>query len=74
MSEMAWLNIDLPLKTCTYHGSKGCQFVFEKSETNFKGLEEIKRDGGWMEFSNLLAALRFHDENFHRFKFINHCQ
>ena len=70
---MAWLNIDLPLETCTYHGGQGCPYVFEKSETNLKGLEDIKRDGGWKEFPNYLAAWRFHNENFGRFKFINHC-
>ena len=70
---MAWINIDKPLKTCTYHSEDSCRHVMDKGETPHKGLDALKRDGGWIEFSSYLEARKFYSDHFPSFKFINHC-
>ncbi len=70
---MPWLNVDIPLRSCTYHSDEGCRFVMDKSGTALKGIDEFKRDGGWMEFGSQLEARRFFKEHFGDFKLINHC-
>ena len=67
---MAWANIDIPTKSFTIHRDEGCRHVFEKDETPLKGLEELKRDGGWIQFEKHLEASQFHSEHFKQFKFI----
>ena len=71
---MAWMNVDIPLKSCTYHGDDSCRFVFDKGETEFKGIGSLKRDGGWLKFDKYYSASQFHKEHFSHFKLINHCR
>jgi hypothetical protein len=47
-----------------------CRHVSEKSGTFLKGLDELKRDGGWMEFGKYFEARRFFSEHFQKFKFV----
>ena len=70
---MAWMNVDKPLKSCTYHSDEGCTYILKKGETSLKGVDELKRDGGWIEFSSYLEARKFYSEHFPSFKLINHC-
>lgn len=44
---MVWMNIDKPIKKCTIHQDSSCTYVKNKKETQYKGIEELKRDGGW---------------------------
>ncbi len=74
VGSMAWMNIDLPLKSCTFHGADACRFVMDKGETSHKGVEDLRRDGGWMQFDRYLQAWYFYREHFGNFKFINHCK
>lgn len=39
-----WVNVDKPTKTCTIH-VRGCKYENRKSETKYKGIGELKRDG-----------------------------
>ena len=51
---MFWVNVDKPTKTCTIH-NEGCQYILT-SETPFKGIGELKRDGGWLSFTFIREA------------------
>ena len=70
---MAWLDVDIPIKLCTYHSDEGCKYVLEKEEMKHKGVGEIKKDGGWVHFESLMAANRYHDEKYPEFAFFQHC-
>jgi hypothetical protein len=70
---MPWLNVDIPLRSCTYHSDECCRFVMDKGETALKGIDELKRDGGWMEFGIQLEARKFFKEYLGNFNLINHC-
>jgi len=50
---MLWLNIDKPTKTITVHSVETCRHVQNRHETKLKGIDWMKRDGGWMECENL---------------------
>lgn len=50
-----WVNVDKPTKTCTKHVS-GCTYEIGKRETKYKGIGNLKRDGGWLPFDSLKAA------------------
>jgi len=54
---MFWLNIDLPTQTATLH--KGDCIHADPKPTEFKGINEMKRDGGWFNFDSVGAAMRF---------------
>lgn len=50
---MVIVNIDKPLKSLTAHTNPDCTFVTRyMAETPYKGLGEIKRDGGWLQFDS----------------------
>ena len=53
---MIWVNVDKPTKKLTIHTDPSCEYVLNKRETNCKGIEEMKRDGGWVSFDNLEKA------------------
>ncbi len=44
-----WMNVDHPWNRCTLHRS-GCRHEQAKRETSYKGIEYLKRDGGWLSF------------------------
>jgi hypothetical protein len=47
--------------------------VFERAETPLKGLDELKRDGGWIQFEKLLQAHEFYSQNFGSFRLVQCC-
>ncbi len=55
---MVWVNVDKPTNCCTIH-LDSCRHVAEKRETEFKGIQDMKRDGGWSELSTLREAREF---------------
>ncbi len=48
------VNVDKPTKKCTIHKEE-CRWVLRK-ETSYKGIGEIKRDGGWFGFASIGEA------------------
>ncbi len=70
---MVWINVDKPLKSCTLHSANSCTYVMKKSETNFKGINRIKRDGGWISFPNQSAALIFFEDLYPNYEWREHC-
>jgi len=52
---MVWVNVDIPTKKCVIH-TEQCNYAKRKTETRFKGIEELKRDGGWFSFPSLHQA------------------
>ena len=57
-----WINVDKPTRLCVVH-SEVCRYARGKRETPFKGVERIKRDGGWMPFPSTQEARNYFDEN-----------
>jgi hypothetical protein len=49
---MIWVNVDKPTKKLTIHTNLSCVYVLDKKETPYKGIEELKRDGGWISFND----------------------
>lgn len=44
-----YVNIDKPLKRITVHRNQKCTYVSRYlQETDFKGVGNLKRDGGWL--------------------------
>lgn len=72
-NQKIWMNIDHPLKTCTIHGDPLCPYVQKMAETKYKGIEELKRDGGWLSFKNIREAKEFHLTKYDRYKWKEHC-
>ncbi|MED4018537.1 hypothetical protein [Sutcliffiella cohnii] len=66
-----WMNIDKPTKKCTIHSN--CSFIDKKSETKYKGILELKRDGGWLKFNSKDEALAYQKGNYRTFSLIEHC-
>ena len=46
-----WLNIDLPTSIATLHVST-CQYSVNKRVSTFKGVGDLRRDGGWLSFTS----------------------
>jgi hypothetical protein len=63
-----WVNVDKPEKRCTLHIS-GCRHEMEKYNTEYKGILQIKRDGGWLSFATSSDAERYCKKEFPRFNF-----
>lgn len=70
-SNEVWMNIDKPIKKCTIHSN--CSFLDKKSETNYKGILELKRDGGWLKFNSIHEAKVYHQDNCDTYHLIEHC-
>ena len=70
---MVWLNVDKPIKKCTLHMNISCTHLQKKSETRYKGIEYLKRDGGWMSFADPKLAKLFHQSYLPEYEFIDHC-
>lgn len=68
-----WLNIDKPTKKCTIHGSPNCIYVTGKAETPNKGIDELKRDGGWLRFHNEYKAADYQQLHFPDYNLHKHC-
>lgn len=70
---LVWINIDIPLKTCTVHSEPYCIYVEQKKESPFKGIETLRRDGGWLKFENMEDVTRFCINQYPQYKRIDHC-
>jgi len=70
---MVWTNFDIATKSLTIHRNAGCKHVFERSETPLKGLDELKRDGGFIGFAKYLEAREFYSEHFGGFRLVQYC-
>lgn len=62
-----WVNIDIRKKKCTIHN---CEEKYIR-ETQFKGKNEQKRDGGWFSFNDYSNALAYCKKNFPKHEIIN---
>jgi len=69
---MVWVNIDKPTKKCTIH-IEDCIYVEKKSETPYKGIEELKRDGGWRKFDGDNDAVGYCKLYFGNYSISSHC-
>ena len=69
---MVWLNVDKPTKRCTLHTDNRCTYL-QKRETLYKGLESLKRDGGWLSFADPKLAELYHQSNLAEYEFSDHC-
>lgn len=70
---MVWVNVDLPTKSCTIHNNLDCVYVKNKKDTPYKGIDLLKRDGGWISFENSEEANWFFQDQYARYKLIVHC-
>lgn len=70
---MVWVNIDKPTKRYVVHSTSSCQYVNRKAETSYKGINELKRDGGWVAFDSKGNALSRHGRQFGDYELIEHC-
>jgi len=74
-NDMIWVEVDIPTNTCTIHSNLDCMYSVEKKETDLKGLNEMKAEGGWYSFVSLEEAkdhcLKLKDEK--GFKTIHWC-
>ena len=70
---MVWLNVDKPTKKCTLHMNSSCTYLQKKSETPYKGIGNLKRDGGWLSFADPKLAKLFHRRHLPEYEFIDHC-
>jgi hypothetical protein len=70
---MIWVNVDKPTKRCTIHANPNCVYVIRKRETSYKGIEKMKRDGGWLSFSTIEDAESFCKTKFFGYSTIRHC-
>jgi hypothetical protein len=71
VEETVWANIDIPTKTYTIH--KDCNYVARKRETQLKGIERLKRDGGWLSFKSRQKAKKHRKNDYANFKIVEHC-
>jgi len=53
---MVWINVDKPTKKCTIHTNPDCKYVVSKKETPYKGVNVLKRDGGWVQYHTVAEA------------------
>ncbi|AZV42003.1 hypothetical protein BAOM_1393 [Peribacillus asahii] len=62
-----WVNIDIRKKKCTIHN---CEEKYIRN-TEFKGRNELKRDGGWFSFDEYREAVAYCKKTFPKYKIIN---
>lgn len=60
VGQRVWVNVDNRTKRHIIHQEPGCAYLRQKKETPYKGIGELKRDGGWLPFPSLQAAEQAH--------------
>jgi len=50
-----WLNVDVPTNTATLHADAS-PCADARRETDLKGRDSLKKDGGWLRFQTEAAA------------------
>jgi len=68
---VCWLNVDKPTKQTIIHHA-GCKWEVHKTETTYKGIGEILRDGGWLQFDSEREAVEHSTSNYPAYA-IKHC-
>lgn len=68
-----WVNVDIPTQKCTLHTNPSCTYVIRKKETPYKGVEQIKRDGGWLAFPTVSAARNHCETHYNNYRFNADC-
>jgi len=53
-----WVNVDIPTRTCVLHAEL-CEEVARVRRTGLKGVDELLRDGGWLQFGGRDGARDF---------------
>ncbi|PVX25379.1 MAG: hypothetical protein CW691_04785 [Candidatus Bathyarchaeum sp.] len=67
-----WLNVDTPDKSLLH--IEGCQYEVNKKETPNKGIEELKKHGGWLSFSSISEAKKYFEQKYpNKTLFIHSC-
>ncbi|WP_102027757.1 hypothetical protein [Salirhabdus sp. Marseille-P4669] len=66
-----WVNIDIPTRKFTIHTE--CTYTKNMKETEYKGIERLKRDGGWVSFKSKDAAIKCHNQKFEDYSVTSHC-
>ena len=61
------LNVDKPDAKITSH-DLNCKWVKKAKATSLKGVGSLKRDGGWMIFTEVADAREFCEDRFPRYK------
>jgi len=70
---MVWINVDKPTKKCTLHMKSSCNYLHKKSETHYKGIGYLKRDGGWLSFPDPKLAKLYLQSYLPKYEFVDHC-
>jgi hypothetical protein len=70
-SNPVFINIDIPTKKFTIHHQ--CVYTNKMKETSFKGIGQLKRDGGLLQIGGLKEAENLFEERYRDYTFITHC-
>lgn len=70
---MVWVNVDKPTKKYTIHAARTCTYVLKMAPTPFKGVEELRRDGEWLSFTDVANALARYQKQYANYTLIEHC-
>lgn len=73
INDMIWVNVDKPTKKCTIHTNSDCQYVVNKRNTPYKGVGELKSDGGWLSFPTLTDAENYCKTKHQNYFVTRHC-
>lgn len=65
-----WLNIDKPTKKATFH--EDCCTYIPTADSEFKKLNGVGQQGGWLQFQTLEKGWMFFQDNFPEYEH-NHC-
>jgi hypothetical protein len=67
------VNIDIPMKKFTIHQDLSCTYVIKIQQTPYKGVNLLKRDGGWLSFETYSEAVHFYLDQYPKYQRIDHC-
>ena len=67
------MNIDKPTKTCTLHADNQCTYLKTLQDKPYRGVNELKRHGGWLSFENVREAQEYYLAKFDNYSLIEHC-
>jgi len=67
-----WLNVDKPTGAWKLH-KKSCRFC-KPNETYLKGVNHMKKDGGWFEFESYQSAYKFCETDRKHFEYWQPCK
>jgi hypothetical protein len=68
-----WVNVDIRTKTCTIHKNLHCAFIINMNDSNLKGINVLRQDGGWLSFESLEEGNLFCHDQYSGYRLIVHC-